>query len=89
MNDDNVFDFTTYREGTGNLVPCKRCGRPIPADSTQCKHCGLYYQGHASDFAPGTTGDVRMNFAWMRAVAMMILVLLAGLLLLALLVGLN
>ncbi|MCL4692991.1 MAG: hypothetical protein KJ060_10845 [Candidatus Hydrogenedentes bacterium] len=84
MSEYNVFDFTSYREGSSNLVPCRRCSRPIPAGSTRCPHCGLWYQGHAFEFAPDATGEVRMRFGWIKAVAALILALLAGLFLLAL-----
>ncbi len=57
---------------------------PSPPDSTRCPHCGLWYQGHASEFAPDTTGEVRMRFGWIKAVAALVLALLAGLFLLAL-----
>ena len=69
MSDDNIFDFTSYRGGSGNLVPCKRCKRPIPADSTRCTYCGLHYQGHAWQFTPEADGEVRMHFTWVKAIA--------------------
>jgi hypothetical protein len=84
MEDDKTVDLTAYREGAGNLIPCARCARPIPADSTRCVHCGVHFQGKAWQFTRGGTGDIRMGGRWLPVVVLLVLAVLGGFLVLGL-----
>ncbi|GMW00630.1 MAG: hypothetical protein AMXMBFR84_17670 [Candidatus Hydrogenedentota bacterium] len=79
----DVFDFSAYRSGRGALVPCRRCKKPIPADSTRCGHCGLHFRGHAAEFVSSFEAP-RKRFG---RLARMVVGFLLGALLLALLAG--
>ena len=84
MGKDNTFDFAAYRKGVGNRVPCPRCGRPIPADSTQCPECRVHFDGIAAEFAPGARDGSSMLGRWAKVGAWLILGILAIGLLMAL-----
>ena len=73
MDDKNVVDFTAYRRGETGQVPCPRCSRPVPADSTRCPHCRVHYQGAAYEFAEANTPDANQVTGWIRLIVWIVL----------------
>lgn len=77
MEDDRIFDLTEYRRGTGNLVPCPRCSRPIPASATRCPECRVHFQGQAYEFAEAKAGPLDSGRPVIRVAAWVLLIALA------------
>lgn len=76
MDDKNVVDFTAYRRGETGRVPCPRCLRPVPADSTRCPHCRVHYQGAAYEFAEEKTPDANQVVGWNRWISWIVLAII-------------
>lgn len=85
MSDDAPFDFTAYREGTGQVVPCGHCQRPIPADAVRCPECGVHFRGRAADFAPDAHLGAKPLKRWVRITVWVVVAAAAALALLWLL----
>ncbi len=51
MASDESYRIGDYRDGADGLVPCPRCKALIPAHATMCPECGVYFRGHAYEFA--------------------------------------
>jgi hypothetical protein len=75
---DELLNFEEHRrrrQADADVVPCARCKTRIPALSTRCPECGVYFSGAAEDFAQDGGGG-RGTPRWVVVVAVVLLVVM-------------